>query len=68
MQATLNADELKILLKEALVEVLQERHDLLHNAVEDAMEDIALSRAIENEKNSEIVSRDEVLNAFKGAA
>lgn len=68
MQATLNADELKILLKEALVEVLQERRDLLQNAMEDALEDIALSRAIESEKNSEVVSRDEIFDVFKGAA
>lgn len=68
MQATINGDELKIILKEALVEVLQERRDLLQNAMEDALEDIALSRAIESEKNSEVVSRDEIFDVFKGAA
>lgn len=67
MQATINGDELKIILKEALVEVLQERRDLLQNAMEDALEDIALSRAIESEKNSEVVSRDEIFDVFKGA-
>ena len=68
MQATINGDELKIILKEALVEVLQERRDLLQNAMEDALEDIALSRAIESEKNSEVVSRDEFFDVLKGAA
>ena len=68
MQATLDGDELKVIFKEALVEVLQERRDLLHNAMEEALEDIALSRSIEDEKNSETVSRDEVFEVLKGAA
>ena len=68
MQATPDQDELKNLFKQALVEVLQERRDLLHDALEDALEDIALARAIESEKDSEIVRRDEVFDALKGAS
>lgn len=57
-----NVDEtrIKALFKEALVEVIEENQDLVSSILLDALEDIGLSRAIEEEENSETVSRDEV--------
>jgi hypothetical protein len=48
MTSTLTEEEkLKKVLKTALIEVLEERRDLVREAVEEAIEDIALARAID---------------------
>ena len=51
---------LKELFKEALVEVLEERRDLMRAVMEEALEDIALVRAIEQGEGTAEVSRDEI--------
>lgn len=57
---SLNETQLKDALKAALVEVLEERADLLRDVLAEVMEDIALIRAIQEGEASERVSRDEV--------
>ena len=56
----LSEDQLKQALKAALVEVLEERSELLHDVLAEVMEDIALTRAIQEGEQSELVSREEV--------
>lgn len=68
MQTPVDEIQLKALFKSALVEVMEERRDLIRDAVEDALEDIALSRAIAEGETSETVSRDEIFQLFKNAA
>jgi hypothetical protein len=46
MQPSMNKEQLKDIIKTALVEVLEERQDLFREAIETALEDLALSRAI----------------------
>ena len=55
-----NQEQLKNLIKTALIEVLKERQDLLHNAIEDAIEDVALAHAIEEGEGTEFVEREGV--------
>lgn len=57
--------KLKEALKSAIVEILEERKDLVREVLEEALEDIALARAIEEGEQSELVSRDEVLNVLE---
>ena len=57
--------KLKEALKAALVEMLEERKDLVREVLEEALEDIALARAIEEGEQSELVTRDEVVNALE---
>ena len=52
----------------AVVEVLEERGDLLREIVEEALEDLALARAIEEGEGSESVSRDHVFSLLNGEA
>ncbi len=66
MEALINPNQLKELLKAALVEVLEERRDLIHDVVEEALEDVALARAIEAGESTENVSRDEVFKLLQG--
>lgn len=68
MEVTIAEERLKEVLKMAVVEVLEERGDLLREIVEEALEDLALVRAIEEGESSEIVSRDHVFSLLKGDA
>ena len=63
MPLTAEETKLKKLLKAAVVEVLEERRDLVRDALADAVEDIGLVRAIEAGSRSKSISRAEV---FKG--
>jgi hypothetical protein len=57
---------LKELLKTAIIEVLEEREDLVRDLLEEVLEDIALVRAIEAGEQTETVSRDEVFKSLEG--
>ncbi|OGW11215.1 MAG: hypothetical protein A3F81_01710 [Nitrospinae bacterium RIFCSPLOWO2_12_FULL_39_93] len=68
MEPSLNQEQLKTIIKSALVEVLEERQDLLHDAIEDAIEDVAFARAIEEGESTELVQREEVFKLLEGKA
>lgn len=55
-----NPAALKKILKSALVEVLEERGDLIGNAVEEALEDLHLARCMESARSAGIADRDRV--------
>ena len=56
--------EIKALFKEALVEVIEENPNLVSSILIDAVEDIALSYAIEEGEKSKTVSREEIFKAL----
>ncbi len=57
---------LKDLFKTALIEVLEERKDILRDLIEETLEDIALSRAIEQGQRTGEASRREVSSILEG--
>jgi len=63
---TLNRDELKRLMREAFVEVLTERKDLIENAVIEAIEDIGLGLAMEEGRTGEYVDADDFMRKLDG--
>ena len=65
MPLTAEETKLKKLLKAAVVEVLEERRDLVLDALADAVEDIGLARAIEAGSRSESISRAEVFKILR---
>jgi hypothetical protein len=65
--AQFDEERLKDLMKAALVEALKEQRDLVREIVEEAMEDIALARAIEEGLGSAPASREEVFDILEGA-
>ena len=67
--STTSIDEAKLkeALKSAIVEILEERKDLVREVLEEALEDIALARAIEEGEQSELVTRDEVFKALESS-
>ncbi len=64
---SIEEEKLKDLLKSAIVEALEERHDLVQEIVEEAMEDIGLACAIEQGFNSKSIPREEVFAILKEA-
>jgi len=63
---TLNRDELKRLMREAFVDVLTERKDLIENAVIEAIEDIGLGLAMEEGRTGEYVDADDFMRKLDG--
>ena len=57
--------KLKEAVKQALIEVLQERPELFSEVVAEALEDVALARAIRAGESSDSVSRDEVMKSLE---
>ena len=66
MTNSTNVEEtrIKTLFKEALVEVIEENQELVSSILIDALEDIGLSRAIEEGETSKTVSRDEIFKVL----
>lgn len=61
MDAAIPEDtRLKALLKEALVEVLEQRREWFSTLMVEALEDAALVQAIKEGEETDVVSRDEV--------
>ena len=65
---TLDEARLKGLMKEALVEVLQERGELVADLLAEFVEDVVLDRAIDEARGSDNVSRDEVFRELEADA
>ena len=59
---------IKVLLKDAVVEVLEERHDLLREALQESLEDMAMLKAIQAGEKSRLTSRKKVLQRLARAA
>lgn len=66
MVTTIDEAKLKDMLKAAVVEALHEHRDLVKDIVEEAMEEIALSRAIDEGLRSESIPREEVVAILEG--
>jgi hypothetical protein len=60
-----NEDQLKAVFKAALIEVIEEKRDFFQELLEEAIEEIAMVRAIEEGRQSESISREEVFKLFK---
>ena len=59
-ELSLNETQLKDLMKTAILEIFQERRDLFQDLITEALEDMALIKAIDEGKDSQVVSRDTI--------
>ncbi|MEZ0397240.1 MAG: hypothetical protein ABWK53_12530 [Anaerolineales bacterium] len=57
---TLDEQQFKALLKEALVELFEERRDVFAAMVAEALEEMALARAIRDGRKNDFVSKEEI--------
>jgi hypothetical protein len=61
MATSIDEAKLKQMLKSAVAEVFEERREFVKQIVEEAMEDIALARAIDEGVQSDMTERDAIL-------
>ena len=59
---------IKILLKDAVVEVLAERDDLLRQALQESLEEMGLFRAVQEGEKSPLTSRKKIFRRLQRAA
>ena len=57
---TVEERRIKVLLKDAVVEVLEERQDLLREALQESLEDMAMLKAIRDGEKSRITNRKKI--------
>jgi hypothetical protein len=67
MAISIDETKLKDLPKSAVAEVLDERREFVKEIIEEAMEDVALARAIDEGVNTDTVSRQEVFTILDTA-
>jgi Asp-tRNA(Asn)/Glu-tRNA(Gln) amidotransferase C subunit len=65
---TVEEQHIKDLLKQAILELLEERQDIFRQLVAEAMEDLALINAIKEGEATETISREEILQILEGVA
>ncbi|EDN67091.1 hypothetical protein BGP_1558 [Beggiatoa sp. PS] len=56
----INEEQLKTIFKTAIIEVIEEKRELFQGLLEEVIEEIALVRAIEEGRQTETISREEV--------
>jgi spore coat polysaccharide biosynthesis protein SpsF (cytidylyltransferase family) len=67
LSVTLDERQIKDLFKQAVLELFQERRDLLYDLFAEVIEDLALANAIKEGESTETVSRAEVFRILEGA-
>ncbi|MGR3320286.1 MAG: hypothetical protein ACUZ8O_17615 [Candidatus Anammoxibacter sp.] len=64
-QILIDEERLKDVFKEAVIEAIEQRKDLIHDIVSDAIEDIAMTNAIKEGENTESVGKDEIYDILE---
>lgn len=65
---SISEDALRQMLRQAVADPLDDRRDLLHDVVAEVIEDVALSEAVRQGRETERGSRAEVFAALDGTA
>ena len=68
MTLTVEEERMKNIFKQALLELLSEERDLLSELFSEVIEDVALSRAIQEGEETDTVTREEVFNILGSPA
>lgn len=67
-EISLNSDQLKAVLKSAIVELIHENRQEISDLLAEIIEDIAMERAIEEGETTELVSREAIFRLLKPKA
>jgi len=65
MEAITDTSKLKELFKEAIIEAMEEKKDVVRDLLVEAMEDLALIHAIQQGEKTQPASRDEVFDILE---
>ena len=68
METLLDSGKLKEIFKQAIIEAMEEKRDVVHDLLVEVMEDLAMTHAIEQGEETELVSGDEVLSILEDKA
>lgn len=68
MELTLNEVQAKSLLKEIVLELVQERRDWFSEIMVEALEEIGLANAIQEGRQDEFVDEKEIMTILEGQA
>lgn len=68
MQPIADEGKIKQLMKEALIEALQEQKSVFYELIVEAIEDIGLTNAIREGANTEVATKQEVFDILEGRA
>ena len=66
MSACLDDQKTKELFKQAMIELLEERKDLIYDLFAEVIEDSLLIRAIQEGETTDSTSREEILEILEG--
>jgi predicted Zn-dependent protease with MMP-like domain len=66
MEAAMDEAKLKQLVKEALTEILDERREILSEVIVEALEDVAMIRAIQEGENTPLAPKEDILRLLEG--
>ena len=66
MVTVIEENEIKKLMKETFAEVIQEKPAIYSALIAEAIEDIALARAIKEGEDSKTINKEEVYDILKG--
>lgn len=64
-QISVDEEKLKDLLRETLVEVIEQKRGMFHDVVAEAIEDIILTNAIKEGESTESTSREDVFEIIE---
>jgi len=68
METVTDSSKLKGIFKQAIIEAIEEKKDVVHDLLVDAMEDLAMIHAIQEGENSGQASRKEVFDILEDKA
>jgi len=63
-EISLDETRMKEVFKQAVLELLQERRDVLYDVFAEVMEDFALAKAIQEGESTESVTREKILESL----
>ena len=66
METLVDDNKLKYLMKQAIIEAIEEKKEAVHDILIEVMEDVAMIRAIQEGEDSGIVDRDEIFGILQG--
>jgi len=67
-EISLDEGRIKELMKQAMLELLKERRDLIYDVFAEVIEDLALGNAIKEGESAESVTREEVFHTLEGVS
>jgi len=67
METITDSGKLKEIFKQAIIEAIEEKKEAVHDLLVEALEDVAMIRAIQEGEDSGFAGRDEIFGILSGS-